>query len=226
MWRHYYIKNFTGSSAIKNCAGDGISIQNLNATTKFEIKNCTIEDCTGSGVFFNNLTNGTIKNSTVQNNTDYGIEVGLVSLDSDDPDHVNITNNTIDDNNYGIELIGFNCTVKNNTISNSTEQGIYLFGNYTNITNNTIQDNTDYGVKAYNSYHNNIYYNNFYNNTDSDNNGGQNQAWDNKNGDVNNWDDGTEEANTGNYWYLAGTDAYSIDGGVGQEDEYPSNSPF
>ena len=160
----YYIKDFKGSSAIENCAGDGISIQNLNTTTKFEINNCTIENCTGSGVFLNNLTNGTVNGSEMQNNTGYGIEVGLVSpLDSDDPDHVNITNNTIDDNKYGIELIGFNCTVSNNTITNSSGSGygIYLLANDTNITNNVIQNNTDYGVKLYNSSRCYVYENDF-----------------------------------------------------------------
>lgn len=187
----YYIKNFTGSSTIENCAGNGITIKNLNATTKFEINNSTIENCTHSGVFLNNLTNGTIKNSTVQNNTEYGIEVGLVSLDSNDPNYVNITNNTINKNYYGIELIGFNATVSNNTITNSTTYGIYLLANDTNITYNVIQNNTDYGVKLYNSYDNYIYENVFIDNNATHSG---HQACDNKNS--NHWN----ITDIGNYW--------------------------
>ena len=213
----YYIKNFTGSSAIVNCAGDGITIKNLNTSTKFEIKNCTIENCTDSGVLFHNLSNGTIKNSTVQNNTNYGIEVGLLPLDSNDPDNVNITNNTINGTKIGVYLVGCNATVKNNTISNSTTYGIYLLANDTNITNNTLRDNSDYGVKAYNSYNNNIYYNNFI-----DNNNENCQAWDNKNYEVNNWDDGVDEG-TGNCWSdYGGEPPYSIDGEAEQVDNHPS----
>ncbi|MQY54674.1 MAG: hypothetical protein GH149_05260, partial [Methanosarcinales archaeon] len=158
----YYIQNFTGTSAIVNCAGNGITIKNLNATTKFVINNCTIENCAHSGVYLHNLSNGTINGSKMLNNSYYGIKVGEVPLGSDDPDHVNITNNTINGSKIdGIDLIGLNCTVKKNTISNSTTYGIYLFGNYTNITYNTIRDNGNYGIKAYNSYNNNIDHNNF-----------------------------------------------------------------
>ena len=159
----YYIKNFTGSSAIENCACNGITIKNLNATTNFEITNCTIENCVHSGVKFHNLTSGTINGSDILNNTLYGIEVGVLPLDSNDPDDINITNNTIDDNKYGVYLVGFNATVSNNTITNSTGSGygIYLLANDTNITYNVIQDNTDYGVKLFNSSDNYVYGNDF-----------------------------------------------------------------
>ena len=225
----YYIKNFTGSSAIENCAGDGISIQNLNTSTKFEINNCTIKDCTHSGVYLRNLSNGTVNGSEMLNNSYYGINVyGLGDISN--TKLISITNNTINGSKIdGIDLIGLNCTVKNNDkISNSTVYGIYLFGNYTNITNNTLRDNTDYGVKAYNSYNNNIYYNNFIDNKGTTGH----QAWDNDNTNSNKWDDGTEEDNSGNYWNDwasnsgYGDDVYIIDGGASQQDNYPSLSQF
>lgn len=214
----YYIRNFTGSYAIENCNGNGITIRNTDAT--FVINNCTIKDCTGSGVFLHDLKNGTINGSDILNNSKYGVEVGLVPLGSDDPEFVDITNNTINGSQIdGIDLVGFNCTVKDNTISNSTVYGIYLFANDTDITDNTIRDNGDYGIKAYNSYRNDIYYNNFI-----DNNNGNCQAWDNKTS--NDWDDGTEDEDTGNYWDdLGGAESYELDGGD-QKDNYPKDSQF
>jgi parallel beta-helix repeat protein len=217
----YYIQNLTGSYTIENCNGNGITIRNTDAT--FVINNCTIENCTGSGVFFHDLKNGTINGSTIQNNTKYGVEVGLVPLDSNDPEFVDITNNTIEENLYGIELIGFNCTVKDNeAISNSTEYGIYLLANDTDITYNTIRDNGNYGIKAYNSYNNDIDHNNFIDNTVPA--GGTHQAWDNKTS--NDWNTTT----TGNYWDDCGPFCqivgYNIDGGAGQKDEQPNGSQF
>ena len=144
----YYILNLT----ITNCAGDGITIENTNVP--FVIDNCTIHDCTGgsSGVFMNNVTGGTVTNCMIHNNKDYGIELGLVSLDSKDPKFVNITCNTIYENGLsGIDLIGYNCTVKCNTIRDNDHYGIYVFGNDSKIYNNTIENNAKYGVKMYNS---------------------------------------------------------------------------
>ena len=180
----YYLQNFT----IKNCAGNGITIENTNA--KFVIMNCTIHDCSGgaAGVYFHNLSNGTINdstvrdnsgkgiriqkstcvnitNNTVQNNTAYGIDVYPEILSPEhinDSKFVNISYNTLRNNSYGIELIGFNCTVRNNTIRNNTAYGMYIYGNYSNITYNNITYNDDYGIKVYtSSYNNYIYENNF-----------------------------------------------------------------
>ena len=211
----YYIQNLTGSYSIENCAGEGITIKNTNAT--FVINNCTIKNCTGSGVFLHDLKNGTINGSDILNNTKYGIEVGLVPLGSDDPEFVSITNNTIDKNKYGIELIGFNCTVKNNnTISNNTEYGIYLYGNNSNITDcNNIRNNTDYGVKLYNSYNNNIYCNILADNN-VDYSARTSQAWDNGDNNWNSTDAG--ENYTGNFWKDWKDNSgypcnYTIDGG-------------
>ena len=214
----YYLQNFT----IKNCAGNGITIE--DTTKKFVIKNCTIHDCSGStaGVYFHNLSNGTIKdstvedntgkgiriqkstyvnitNNTVQNNTAYGIDVYPETLSPeniDDSKFVNISYNMLEDNSYGIELIGVNCTVYNNTIRNNTVYGIYIYGNYTNVTHNTIQNNTDYGAKLYNSTGNYIYCNNFADNNAS--NSGH-QACDNRN--TNYWNSTELSKNyIGNHW--------------------------
>jgi len=204
----YYIQNLT----IENCNGNGITIKNTNAT--FVINNCTIKNCTGSGVFLHDLKNGTINGSDILNNTKYGIKVGEVSLGSDDPEFVDITNNTINGSKTdGIDLVGFNCTVKDNTISNSTVYGIYLLANDTNITNgNKIRDNGNYGIKAYNSFMNNIYCNTFI-----DNNVSGHQAWDN--GNTNNWNStDADDDYTGNRWKDWKDNSgypcnYTIDGG-------------
>ena len=213
----YYIRNFTGDSAIENCAGNGITIENTNA--KFVITNCTILNCSGSGIYLHNLSNGTINGSEILNNSFYGIKVGEVPLSSEDPQFVNITNCTINGSKIdGIDLIGFNCTVSNNTITNSTTYGIYLLANDTNITYNTIQNNTDYGVKLYNSSDNYIYENEFIDNNAS--NSGH-QAWDNR--ATNYWNTTELSKNyVGNRWKdwddnSGFPSTYDIDGGTNKD---------
>ena len=208
----YYIQNFTGDYAIENCNGNGITIENTDAT--FVIRNCTIKDCTYSGVKFHNLSYGTIDNSTVTNNTVYGIEVGEVPLDDDDPNYVNITCNTINETQTDVSLVVYNATVISNTILNNTEYAIYLFGNDSNITCNILEGNTGYAIKAYNSSKNNIYCNTFI-----DNNAGSpgHQAWDN--GNSNNWNSTELSKNyIGNRWKDWQNNSgypcnYTIDGG-------------
>ena len=203
----YYIQNLT----VENCVGKGISIENTDV--KFVINNCTVKNCEDSGVYFHNLSYGTVNGSTVQNNTKYGIEVGLVPLGSDDPEFVNLTKNTIEENLYGIELIGSDCIVKDNDVIDSGDFGIYLLANDTNVTGNTITNNTNYGVKLYNSAGNYVYCNTFTNNNVSGH-----QAWDN--GATNHWN-----ATIGNRWKdwddnSGYPSTYDIDGGS-NVDERP-----
>jgi len=212
----YYIQNLE----IENCAGDSIFIENTDVP--FVINSCTLQDCSASGVFLNNVTYGTINGSIIKNNTVYGVEIGLTTQQGAvNPEFINITNNTIIENKYGIELIGKNSTVRNNTIKDNTGYGIYVFGNYSNITYNDIKYNHDYAVKVFNSTGNWIYGNTFISN-----NIGYpsrtSQGWDNMN---NHWN------NTGNYWsdYTGvdespdngfGDTVYDIDGGTAK-DHYP-----
>ena len=210
----YYIRNFTGDSAIENCAGNGITIENTNA--KFVITNCTILNCSGSGIYLHNLSNGTINGSEILNNSAYGIKVGEVAQPGKNPEFVNITNNTIKANKEdGVDLAGFNCTIENNIIKDNHDNGIFVYGNNSNITRNIIQNNSDYGVKLYNSYNNYVYDNEFIGN--NINNPGH-QAWDNSS---NYWNTTT----IGNYWTdwddNTPTDPsnYSIDGGTAKDYE-------
>ena len=230
----YYIQDLT----ITNCEGDGISIE--GTTKNFVVKNCTVENCAGggSGVFLNDVTKGTVTECTLQNNEDYGIELGLVPLDSTDPKNVNITCNTIYRNGMstsknGIDLIGYNCTVCGNTIRDNGEYGIYVHGNDNKLCNNIIEGNTNYGMKVYNSTGNRICWNNF-----TDNNGSVTpQGYDNTG--TNTWNHVNESYPygavytnyTGNYWDdHTSPDAdgdgivdtsYALDGGAGAADSYP-----
>ena len=207
----YYIQDLNGSLSIENCMGNGITIENTNAT--FVIKNCTIRNCKDSGVFFHNLSNGTVNDSIMQNNTKYGIESGVVPLSAEDPKLVTITNSKILENKLcGIELIGCNFTVRNNTVRNNTQQGMYLLANHSAIYNNTIAYNDDYGVKLYNSFGNDVYANIF---TDNKASNPGHQAWDNGAVNNNRWNTTAK----GNWWsdwvknsgFTSGT--YEIDGG-------------
>jgi len=209
----YYIRNFTGDSAIENCAGNGITIENTNA--KFVITNCTILNCSGSGIYLHNLSNATIDSCVILNNSAYGIKVGEVAQPGKNPKFINITNNTIKANKKdGVDLAGFNCTIENNIIKDNNGNGIFVYGNNSNITRNIIQNNSDYGVKLYNSYNNYVYDNEFIGNNIA--NPGH-QAWDNSS---NYWNTTT----IGNYWtdWDDNPDApsnYSIDGGTNKDYE-------
>ncbi|MFZ2071306.1 MAG: right-handed parallel beta-helix repeat-containing protein [Halobacteriota archaeon] len=240
----YYIQNLT----IENCAGWGIQIENTNAN--FVIRNCTIQNCSEDGVLFRNLANGKINdsevkdnsqkgirlmncshvdmdNNTVQNNSKYGIDVYLNQMPNVDCEYINITNNTLKGNLYGIELIGNNSIVRDNNITNNTAvgdegYGIYVFGNDSEIYNNTIKYNDNYGIYLDNTTTHPCSNTNIYNNTFIDNNAKfsahTSQAYDN--GNSNYWNTTT----IGNYWTdwddnSGAPGNYSIDGGTNKDYE-------
>jgi len=216
----YYIQNLT----IKNCAGWGIQIENTNVD--FVIRNCTIRNCSEDGVIFRNLENGKlidsevkdnsqkgirlmncshvdIDNNTVQDNSKYGIDVYLNAMPNVDCEYINITNNTLKGNLYGIELIGNNSIVRDNIIRNNTAvgdegYGIYVFGNANEICNNTIKYNDNYGIYLDNTTTHPCSNTIIYNNTFIDNNvkfsSHTSQGYDT--GTNNHWNS-TEE---GNWW--------------------------
>ena len=219
-----------------------------------------------SGICMENVTNGKVTNSAVYNNSDigisvvksthidimnntisnhterpitsYGIEVGKVEF-PEETKFINVTCNTLYNNKYGIELIGFNCTVKGNLARNNTIYGVYVYGNDSMIYNNTIENNGNYGIKLYNSSGNYVYWNDLTNN-----NGGAVQAYDNR--ATNHWNTSTQVSYcynggtytnyTGNYWNDHTTpdsngdgiaDApYVLNGGAGAADNYPLVVPW
>ena len=269
----YYIENLT----IENLTGyDGIHIENTNVPFVIKnctIRNCQVYGGEGGrGIYLSNLSNGTIEenmiqgnykgimvvksryvdiiNNTVQDSIASGIEIFPRALKPEylnDTQFVSIRNNTIANNSYGIELIGFNHTVENNTIRNNTKCGIYVWGNWSKIFGNDIMYSGDYGLKMDNSSHNCVFWNDFISNN-LDFPGRKSQAYDNRstncwNCSVNNpWGIGynysknTYDNYTGNYWSNCmvndpdgdgiNNSAYSIDGGAGAQDYRPLVAPW
>ena len=133
----YYIENLD----VTNCAGHGINIENTDVP--FVISGCTVHDTLGSGMYFDNVTNGKVNVSEVGNckmkgikmvncsymeiddnyvhhNEDYGIDVYMESMPTIDSHDITIKNNTLFMNYYGIESYCFDCTIHDNLIQNST----------------------------------------------------------------------------------------------------------
>ena len=132
----YYIQNLE----IKNCVGPGIFMENTNVP--FVIRNCTVRNCGENGVYFRNVANGKVNDSVVKDNSmkgimlrnsnhmdiannllqnnRYGIYVSPELMTVPDCEFINITNNMIKENLHGIGLIGHHCTVCDNVIQNNT----------------------------------------------------------------------------------------------------------
>ena len=170
----YYIQNLKNAYSVENCAGHGIDIQNTNV--HFVIRNCTVHDCLDSGIYIQSVTNGTVNdsevygnglkgikmenssyitidNNYVHDNEDYGVDIYLARMPILDSHHITVSNNNITRNHYGVELIGSNCTIRDNLILNSTAwaggeegYGIYVVGNHSEIYNNTIKYSDSYGM--------------------------------------------------------------------------------
>jgi parallel beta-helix repeat protein len=169
----YYIQDLD----ITNCAGNGITIKNTNVP--FVIRRCTVHDCMVNGILFDNVA-GTAGVSVYENevmdndmkgikvvnssyvvidsnyahdNDDYGIDVYMAHMPTLDSHHITISNNTVEHNAYGIELMGCNCDVRCNTIINNEAfgggeegYGIYCSGTDNVIYDNSIKYNDNYGI--------------------------------------------------------------------------------
>lgn len=262
----YYIQNRDIENCAEHCISDGVNI--ANTTVPFVIKGCTIHDCAGNGVYFNNVTNGKVNESeiygnglkgirmencsyvaietnSVHDNEETGVDVYMDTMPYVDSHHITISNNTVSGGICGIEVLGNDCTVRCNTIEDTTgSYAVYVSGNYSVIHNNTMKDNTGYGIEVDSTWiptiGNLIYGNDFIGN-----NGGGVQAFDN--GTNTCWNTPTmvnyyyNNSNplyfnyTGNYWsdysgnYHNGNNdldgigdpPYTIDGGAGAADSYP-----
>jgi len=243
------IENTTVPFVINNCTVHHCGYKDSDFIKYYSgmcMENVTNGKVTGSVVYNNSdigisvvksthidITNNTISNHTERPITSYGIEVGKVEF-PEETKFINVMCNTFYHNRYGIDLIGFNCTVKGNLVRNNTIYGVYVYGNDSVIYNNTIENNDNYGIKLYNSSGNYVYWNDLTNN-----NGGAVQAYDNRAN--NHWNTSTQVSYcynggaytnyTGNYWDdLTTPDSngdgivdtpYALDGGAGAEDSYP-----
>ena len=174
----YYIQDLD----ITNCAGNGITIENTNVP--FVIRRCTVHDCEASGILLDNVAgaagvsvygnevmdNGmkgiqmvnssyvVIDSNNAHDNQDYGIDVYMAYMPTLDSHHITISNNTIEHNAYGIELMGSYCDVRCNTIIDNEAfgggeegHGIYCSGTDNMIHNNSIKYNDNYGIHLKNT---------------------------------------------------------------------------
>ena len=89
----------------------------------------------------------------MHDNLKYGIDIYPSIMPYPDCEYITVSNNTIVRNLYGIELLGFNCIIRDNIILNTTSWGggeegwgIYVAGNYSKIYNNTIAYSDSYGM--------------------------------------------------------------------------------
>ena len=223
---------YDGGSLITHC--NGICLENVTDGT---VNGNTVDSNSHKGVSVIQSTHIDVTNNTVSNHiecptTSYGIEIGKVQI-PDETKFINITCNELYQNVYGIELIGYNCTVKGNIAQDNSIYGVYIYGRYNEVYNNTIENNDDYGIKVYNSSDNYIYWNDFI-----DNKYGGVQGYDDTT--ANTWNTPTQVnypykcsnawySYTGNYWndHRDASDpdgimdsSYPLDGGSAQ-DLYP-----
>lgn len=240
--------NITNNNLSSNFYGIDIFSGNNNTIFNNQVQGgggCNGGIVTGS---YNTVSNNTVSEylyaivpdsfTHVMNNHVYSNFHGISLLGSDN-NNVQIENNTVSDNSYGIFLFppSNDNIIFNNSIFNNV-YGIYFGTSGTNVNsnitiiNNTIYSNTNYGVylnstNTSNSnwiYHNNFFYNKF-------------QAHDDTG--TNHWDNGYPSG--GNYWSdytgidlnstptqdvppsdgIGDTPFIEIDGGMGAQDNYP-----
>ena len=95
----HYIKDLTGVYSVENCAGSGITIENVNSN--FVIENCEIHDCLDHGIFLKDLDNTNTKKiieCTIEDNHKKGIRM-------QNTDHLCIDSNQINNNaQYGVDV--------------------------------------------------------------------------------------------------------------------------
>jgi parallel beta-helix repeat protein len=155
----YIIENWT----IDASNDTGIWIENTDVY--FIIRNCYIFNGTNGssqyyGAYFYNITNGTIEDNRIANNS-----YGILFYNSNNN---KIVNNTIKDHPYRgfyLSYSNFN-EVSFNNISNCTLGGLELYASDNNsISNNDIFNNPLNGLILENSINNLLYKNAFFNNT-------------------------------------------------------------
>ncbi|MHA2365466.1 MAG: right-handed parallel beta-helix repeat-containing protein, partial [Candidatus Hodarchaeales archaeon] len=164
-----------------NISNSSYHLIDISNTTKFfEIKNNLLNGLNGgkSGIFLEDVANGTIEkntiinnlngifgellnnvtfyNNTIYNNTNNGLYVLSSSQNN------NISNNTIFNNDWnGIKIEASSNYLNNNSVFNNTYSGILLDSNskFNTLLKNTIYNNTFHGFELYES-HNNTFSNN------------------------------------------------------------------
>ncbi len=198
-----------------------------------------LEDSDSSNTVVNNIANfngelgigleysdgNAITGNTANSNGDFGIDINY-------SDGNLVSGNTANSNGFGGMYVNDakSNVIEHNTVNSNSLYGFWLEDSLGNIiTGNTVTWNSDYGIYVNGDSSNNwVHHNNFVNNK-----GGGVQACDD--GINNHWDDGISE---GNYWNdyetrfpTATNDGiiwdtpYTIDGGVGAQDNKPLVNP-
>ncbi|MFO7991403.1 MAG: NosD domain-containing protein [Thermoplasmata archaeon] len=138
--------------------GNGYCIYIGNTTDYFIVKDCYVHDASGkggdlyfrdTGIYLNNVANGSFDNNTATSNDRYGIY-----LDSSSNNSMNFNNAS--DNQYGFFLRSSDDnTMKNNTASSNTQDGFYVRESNSNVIgNNTVSKNNQHGTWVYDSDNN------------------------------------------------------------------------
>lgn len=185
---------FNNPYVIENVTIDGLSNKNCieiqNSNVYFILQNCTLFNAGGrsspliyySGVYFNQVSNGIVKNNILSHNNGYGIHLEqcnnitiaqntanqnyLMGIFLENSDYNYVENNSIydisspfeNDSGYGIFVGGSNYNVfYNNSIQNTLDPGIAVYGTYNNFTEQNVKNcgktsTWDGGITEYRSY--------------------------------------------------------------------------
>jgi len=188
-------------------AEDENGIEIRDTTAHFIIRNCRVHDGrtnSNYGIYFDNVTNGRVKNATIENNRK---GIYLIRSENNDVAECDISNQFGEDIRLDLS--------NNNSITNCDisygENGVHLYRSSNNIISRCkISNSSGTGLAIENSSNNHIYHNNFENNPT--------QALDR--GGTNSWDDGYPSG--GNYW----SDYTGIDNYRGENQDSPAGDGF
>lgn len=153
---------YVEDDAVLDCAGHAIigsEGKGYYGIYLRDVKNATVKNCTVEhfeiGVRFRDATVSTVQDSTVQNNTRYGME-----LTGRSSGNIILRNTIYNNNDEGIHISGpsggeLGHQLISNTVSNNEEEGIYLLNSNNNqLTNNTVQDHGSAGIYVKSSHFN------------------------------------------------------------------------
>jgi parallel beta-helix repeat protein len=148
--------NPTITITTNNVTVTGFTITGSNTGVYITADNCTltnnnIEDCSkgihaqkDADQFFQYID---IKNNTITNNN----EEGILFDGTGTPFIFNITGNIITGNGYGVRTVdSYRCLIQNNTITDNNI-GVDAAGTRLDIMNNTLTDNTETAITIHNS---------------------------------------------------------------------------
>jgi parallel beta-helix repeat protein len=76
--------------------------------------------CCLKGIRMQNSSYIIVDHNYVHDNADHGVDIYMKIMPYLDSHNITVSNNTIVRNQYGILLMGHNCTIRDNLILNST----------------------------------------------------------------------------------------------------------